>query len=218
MHLVEKSTWINRPPEDAFDFHANHAKRAAWREHVSRSEMITPPNSLASQYPHLFNEVTWPWGPARASFVLLDEAPPARLIANVNIVPRIGDDWIILRLGDGSWELPGGTLEPAETYLDTVRRELREEAGAELISLRLFGAWHCFSLAEKPYRPHLPFPEYYRLVGLGEIELRGEPENPAGAEQVAAVERVSLQTAVARFRSLQRYDLAELYQLAATIS
>jgi len=177
-----------------------------------------PSDQLASQYPHLFNEVIWPWGPARARFVLLVEPPPGRLIANINIVPRAGDDWVILRLADGSWEIPGGTLEPGEIYLETARRELREEAGAELISLRVFGGWHCFSLASKPYRPHLPFPEYYRLVGLGEIELAGTPENPAGAEQVTTVERVSLATAVVRFNSLQRYDLAELYQLAASIT
>lgn len=176
-----------------------------------------PSDQLASQYPHLFNEVIWPWGPIRAKFALLEQAPPDDLIANVNIVPRAGDDWVILHLSDGAWEMPGGTREPGETYLDTIRRELREEAGAELVSFRLFGAWHCFSLADEPYRPHLPFPEYYRLAGLGEIELTGKPENLAGAEQVIAVERVPLATAVIRFNSLQRYDMAELYQLAATI-
>lgn len=177
-----------------------------------------PSKDLANRFPHLFDEVTWPWGPTRARFILLDEAPSDHLIANVNIVPRAGDDWVILRLRDGSWEMPGGTLEPGETYLDTARRELKEEAGAELVSFRLFGAWHCFSLADQPYRPHLPFPEYYRLAGLGEIELVGEPENPAGGEEVVAVKRVSLAAAVARFSALQRYDMAELYQLAAAIT
>jgi uncharacterized protein YndB with AHSA1/START domain len=43
MHVVERSIWINRPPEDVFDFHADHANRATWHEHVSRSEMVTPP-------------------------------------------------------------------------------------------------------------------------------------------------------------------------------
>ena len=33
------------------------------------------------------------------------------LIANVNIVPYSGDEWIMIRLQDGSWEIPGGTLE-----------------------------------------------------------------------------------------------------------
>lgn len=169
------------------------------------------------QYPHLFREVTWPWGPTRARFVLLNDAPPGRLIANVNIAPYTGDKWVMIRLRDGSWEIPGGTLEPDELYTETLRRELREEVGARLVSFQLFGAWHCFSLAEEPYRPHLPFPEHYRLAGLGEIELINEPENPPGAEEVAAIKTVPLESAVARFVSAGRPDLAELYQLAAQI-
>ena len=43
MHVIERSIWINRSPEDVFDFHANHANRVIWHEHVNRSEMITPP-------------------------------------------------------------------------------------------------------------------------------------------------------------------------------
>jgi uncharacterized protein YndB with AHSA1/START domain len=43
MHVIERSIWINRPPEEVFDFHADHANRATWHDHVSRSEMVTPP-------------------------------------------------------------------------------------------------------------------------------------------------------------------------------
>lgn len=174
-------------------------------------------DDLGSKFPHLFEEVIWPWGPTRARFVLLDDAPSNQLIANVNLVPRASDRWIMLRLQDGSWEMPGGTLEPGESFLDTIRRELREEAGAQLVSFQVLGAWHCFFLAEEPYRPHLPFPEYYRLVGLGMIELADKPPNPAGGESVALVESVLLETAVDRFVSQGRPELAELYQLAASI-
>ncbi|WP_288086230.1 NUDIX hydrolase [Roseiflexus sp.] len=147
----------------------------------------------------------------------MENAPPHHQIANVNIVPRIGNAWVTLRLKDGSWEMPGGTLEPAENYLDTVRRELMEEAGARLVSFQLIGAWHCFSLAAQSYRPHLPFPEYYRVVGMGEVEVVKSPENPPDGEEVVAVERVPLETAIARFVSSNRHDLAELYQLASNI-
>ena len=34
MHVIEKSIWINRPLEEVFDFHADHANRATWHEHV----------------------------------------------------------------------------------------------------------------------------------------------------------------------------------------
>ncbi len=169
---------------------------------------------LATKYPRLFEETTWPWGPTRARFVLLKQAPPAPLISNVNIVPRLSDKCVILRLANGSWDLPGGTLEPGEDYLSTLRRELLEEVGARLLSFRIFGAWHCYSLAEKPYRPHLPFPEHYRLVGVGQVEIVGNPSNPASGEMVFGVECVDLQTAVARFIATGRHDLAELYQAA----
>jgi 8-oxo-dGTP pyrophosphatase MutT (NUDIX family) len=123
----------------------------------------------------------------------------------------------MIRLKDGSWEMPGGTLEPDEGYIDTARRELLEEAGARLLSFRLIGAWRCFSLADKPYRPHLPFPEYYRVVGVGEVEVIKLPENPLDGEEVSIVSSVPLETAVAQFMSARRYDFAELYQLASHI-
>ena len=71
-------------------------------------------NDWALKYPHLFQEVVLPWGPTHARFVLLNRAPPSYLIANVNLVPRVGDQWIMVRLRDGAWEMLGGTLEPGE--------------------------------------------------------------------------------------------------------
>ena len=173
--------------------------------------------SLQEKYPHLFREVLWEWGAIRAEFKRLETEPPHNLIANVNLVPRTGDDWVLLRHNDGEWDIPGGTLEPDETYLETLQRELLEEAGAELHSFQILGAWHCISLAEKPYRPHLPFPEFYRLVGYGQVELSTSPTNPPDGEQIAAVECVPLKQAVANFQSCQRYDLAELYQYASEL-
>jgi 8-oxo-dGTP diphosphatase len=175
----------------------------------------TAMDSLSERFPHLFREVLWGGGPIQAQFKQLNTEPPCTLIANVNLVPRAGDKWVLLRHQNGSWDLPGGTLEHGETYLETLQRELMEEAGAELCSFHILGAWHCFSLAERPYREHMPFPEFYRLVGYGQVELKTGPTNPADGEQIAAVESVSLEQAVANFHRCQRYDLADLYQFAA---
>jgi ADP-ribose pyrophosphatase YjhB (NUDIX family) len=168
---------------------------------------------IQSNFPNLFADTSW--GTVTCTFEPLSEIPPLDLISNVNLVPFKGDRWLILRLQTGEWEVPGGTLEPGESYSDAISRELIEEAGARLITFEPLGAWHCFSTAPKPYRPHLPHPEFYRLVGYGAVEIIGDPENPEDGEQVASVELVPTEEAVQRFRDINRFELAELYQLAA---
>ncbi|RFU40855.1 NUDIX domain-containing protein [Actinomadura logoneensis] len=73
----------------------------------------------------------------RTSAVLVDEA------------------WRLLLLdrADGSgWCLPGGLMEPGESFEETARREVREEVGVELGELTLLDV---FSGAEYYYRfPH----------------------------------------------------------------
>jgi 8-oxo-dGTP diphosphatase len=173
-------------------------------------------SSHQRHYHSLFLPVFWEWGPIRAQFQQLDAPPPEHLIGNVNVIPYIGDQWVMIRLESGAWEITGGTLEPDEHYLDAARRELLEEAGAKLLNFQPLGAWNCASEAPKPYRPHLPHPNFYRFVGYGEVELVGKPLNPSDAEQVASVELVSTEEAVHRYRSIGRHEFADLYLLAAT--
>ena len=168
-----------------------------------------------NDFPNLFGSTSW--GTVTCRFECLNETLPLNLISNVNLVPFNEDRWLVLRLQTGEWEVPGGTLEPGESYSDAISRELIEEAGARLITFEPLGAWHCFSTASKPYRPHLPHPEFYRLVGYGAVEIVGNPENPEGSEQVANVEFVPIEEAVQRFRDINRFELAELYQLAARV-
>jgi 8-oxo-dGTP pyrophosphatase MutT (NUDIX family) len=42
------------------------------------------------------------------------------------------------RADSGVWDLIGGSMEPGETFEETVRREVREEIGVELGELELF--------------------------------------------------------------------------------
>jgi ribosomal protein S18 acetylase RimI-like enzyme len=167
---------------------------------------------LRSEFPELF--VPARWGPVEATFVLSQALPSLALIGNVNLVPFVGNDVAVLRLADGRPELPGGTLEPGEEYLDALRRELLEEAGARLGSFAVLGAWACRSAAPEPYRPHLPHPEFFRLVGYGDVALVGQPTNPQHGEYVVAVDVFPVMEAAALFRHWQRPDLAALYVLA----
>ncbi|CAG7643262.1 NUDIX domain-containing protein [Paenibacillus allorhizosphaerae] len=169
-----------------------------------------------AKYPHLFQPHHWT--NRISQFELFDAVPSESLISNVNMVPFQGDDCVVIRLENGQWEIPGGTLEPEEHYVTALRRELIEEAGARLVSPFIaFGAWKYHSTAEKPYKPHLPHPLFYRLVGYGNVEIVSAPTVPDGGEKVSAVEVMTLQEAKARFIETGRPDLAELYELASDL-
>ncbi|CAG7618886.1 hypothetical protein PAESOLCIP111_02158 [Paenibacillus solanacearum] len=158
------------------------------------------------------------WTNRISQFELFDAVPAESLISNVNMVPFQGDDCVVIRLDNGQWEMPGGTLEPDEHYVTALRRELIEEAGARLVSPFIpFGAWKYHSTADKPYKPHLPHPLFYRLVGYGNVEIVSEPTVPDGGEKVAAVELMTVREAKARFVESGRPDLAELYELASEL-
>jgi len=168
------------------------------------------------KYPNLFG--TYDWGKSVSDFDVYEEIPPERLISNVNIVPFIEDKCVLIRLDNGNWEIPGGTLEANESYKAAIERELIEEAGARLVApIKVFGAWKFISSAEKPYRPHLPHPIFYRVVGYGEVQLISAPVIPEDGEKVAAVEAMTLQEAKQNFLVTGRPDLAELYELANDI-
>jgi len=169
----------------------------------------------ARDFPNLFGDTIW--GALKCRFELRDSPPPANLIGSVNIVPFVGDQGLMIRLQNGEWEIPGGTLEPGESYLYGIRRELLEEAGARLVTFEPLGAWCGHSSASKPYRPHLPHPELYRFVGYGAVEIITEPQCPAGGERVEGVECVSVEEASQRFLAIGRAELAELYRLAAAV-
>ncbi len=50
-----------------------------------------------------------------------------------------GDRPVLVRHRERAWEFPGGHVEPGESIEATVRREAREEAGAELGEVHVAG-------------------------------------------------------------------------------
>ncbi len=159
------------------------------------------------------------WGKVKARFKLLScsDSLEESFISNVSIVPYTPEGYVVFQLENGDWELPGGTLEKRESYREALQRELREELGAELLSFNIFGAYFCHSLALKPYKPHLPHPNFIRPVGFGKVRIIRPPLNPPGGEPVIRVEVVGIDEACSRFKENSRPDLAQLYRLAHLI-
>jgi 8-oxo-dGTP diphosphatase len=103
-----------------------------------------------------------------------------RPVAGVAAAARVPDGrWVLIRRADtGTWALPGGTSEWGETTIETLRRELFEEAGARLAKVtRTVGV---FSRPDRDPRFHA-----VTVVIACEVELPSQP--PANPLEVTEV-------------------------------
>ncbi|MFC3454913.1 NUDIX hydrolase [Amycolatopsis speibonae] len=73
------------------------------------------------------------------------------ILPGTSVVVTDPDGRVLLleRVDTGGWGLPGGLMEPGESFEETGRREVREEIGLEIGDLNLLGL---FSGAEYYYR------------------------------------------------------------------
>lgn len=90
-------------------------------------------------------------------------------VPGTSIIPILPDGRIVLirRRDDGRWALPGGMVDWGENVETTVRRELAEETGLELVNIRrLVGVYSA------PDRD----PRIHSICVLVEAEVQGKME------------------------------------------
>jgi 8-oxo-dGTP diphosphatase len=144
---------------------------------------------------------------------------PDELISRLHLVARTGrGDVIVCRSVQGWRFLPGGTREPGEALPELARRELMEEAGAQVLGdVRIFAAHVADSERDRPFRPHLPHPRAYWAYGVTSAELVASPTNPPDGELV--VEVLTLPPAeAADFLADHDPHHADVVRLAAAMS
>lgn len=144
-------------------------------------------------------------------------SPPADLVARLHVVARTGARQVLVCRSVEGWRfLPGGTREPGEALAELARRELLEEAGAEVLGpLTLFGAHAARSRLDRPYRPHVPHPLAYWAYAVVDVAVTGPPTNPDDGEEVVQVSALTPNAAVAE---LAKHDDLHADVLAEAIS
>ena len=95
------------------------------------------------------------------SSYLTDDQPPPELVSSVRALVFRGDNILLMRNRGGIHILPGGRIEPGETQLDALRREILEEAVVRITDIQSLGFMHLRHQTPKPPNYPYPYPDFF---------------------------------------------------------
>ncbi|HTX48063.1 MAG TPA: NUDIX domain-containing protein [Caulobacteraceae bacterium] len=111
------------------------------------------------------------WGEIRLRrrVYLTARAPPSDLASSVRAVVFRRQSVAVIRDGQGSGHvMPGGRIEPGESWDTALRREVLEECGWRMDAARQFAVLHFHHLTPKPEGYRYFYPDFLQPVFVAE--------------------------------------------------
>ncbi|OME92262.1 MULTISPECIES: NUDIX domain-containing protein [Paenibacillus] len=100
--------------------------------------------------------------PNETQLVLSEVIPRQELITCSFVLAFQEDALLLTNLNERGWDIPGGHIEPGETPMEAMKRELYEETGALIESPHVLG-YELIRLYNKPENYKYPYPESYMV-------------------------------------------------------
>ena len=115
------------------------------------------------------HNIAWLPQPNECQVVLTSQLPPRELVTTALAVAFAGDRLLMTNLRSRGWDIPGGHVELGEQPEESVRREVYEEAGARLGSMRLLGYQRLRLLGPQPAGYRYPYPDCYQAFYWAQV-------------------------------------------------
>ena len=123
-------------------------------------------------------DVMWGEGtmPVKIATYLSDTMAPERYISSARSIVFKDNSVLVISQENGhQYIVPGGRLEPGESPLEALHREILEETGWTVNDIKHIGFMHFHHLGEKPADYRYPFPDFIWPIFFSEaVECKPE--------------------------------------------
>ena len=120
------------------------------------------------------------------SAYLTDDQPPSELVSSVRALVFRGDNILLMRNRGGIHILPGGRIEPGETQLDALRREILEEAGVRITDIQGLGFIHLRHQTPKPPNYPYPYPDFFQPIFTSNFHSNSDAQRQPDDYEISA--------------------------------
>jgi 8-oxo-dGTP pyrophosphatase MutT (NUDIX family) len=116
-------------------------------------------------------DIDWLPKPNETHYILDDALPSRDLVTAAFGFLFDGDCFLMVRLVERGWDVPGGHVEPGETPLETLQREVHEEAKVRVGVVGLLGYGKNLVHRAKPPGYRYPHPLSYHVFYWGQVAI-----------------------------------------------